>query len=93
MVLDRLRAAAFGTLLYLDTGPFDDLFNEVERLLEAISAIGITRFRNDGTYAGSSHRRLRLRAESAFLRLIEWYRFVPDHGTLDTNPAPTGPRP
>ena len=90
-VLDRVRAVPFGILFFLDTGPYDDLFNEVERLLGAISSIDITRFCNNGTYAGSSHRRLRQRAESAFLRLIEWYRFMPSPDVTD-RPAPPVPR-
>ncbi|MEP7305688.1 MAG: hypothetical protein ABJA98_09235 [Acidobacteriota bacterium] len=90
-VLDRLRAVPFGILFYLDTGPYDDLFNEVERLLGAISSIDITRFCNDDTYAGSSHRRLRQRAEAAFLGLIEWYRPMPGTEASD-RPMRQGPR-
>lgn len=40
------------------------------------SEIGMIGFANDGTYVRSPHRHLRQQAESAFIRLIEWYQFT-----------------
>jgi hypothetical protein len=76
--LERLRAVEFKTLFFLDTGIFSDLFDEVERLLAAVAETGIISFNNDGTYTRPPQRRLHQQAESAFLRLIEWYQFKLD---------------
>ena len=82
--LERLRAVEFKTLFFLDTGVFNDLFDEVERLLAAVAETGMISFDNDGRYTRPPHRRLHQHAESAFLRLIEWYH-------LKLEPASTGP--
>lgn len=76
--LDRLRAVGFGILFFLDTGPFADLLDEVDRVLGAIRPIGIISFGNDGRCARLPERHIRKRAESAFFALIEWY-----HSTLE----------
>ena len=81
--LERLRAVEFRSLFFLDTGIFSDLFDEVERLLAAVAETGMISFNNDGTYTRPPQRRLHQQAESAFLRLIEWYQFKLDPGFPD----------
>lgn len=81
--LERLRAVEFKTLFFLDTGSFSDLFDQVEQLLAAVAEIGMISFNNDGTYSRPPLRRLHQQAESAFLRLIEWYQFKLDPGFPD----------
>jgi len=76
--IERLHAVDFGVLCYLDTGPFADLLDEVERVLGAIRPLALTCFGNDGTFARLPERRLRRRAESAFFRLVEWYQGAAD---------------
>jgi hypothetical protein len=76
--LDRLREVDFGILFFLDTGPFADLLDEVDRVLGAIRPVGIISFGNDGTCGRLPERQVRKRAESAFFRLVEWY-----HGMLN----------
>jgi hypothetical protein len=81
--LDALQAAGIGTAFFLDTGISGDLFDEVERLLSAIAPDRLVSVHEDGTLARTPERRLRKRAESAFLGLIEWYQRKLDPGFPD----------
>lgn len=82
-MLDSLRAVGFGTVFSLDAGTWGDRLQEVDRLLAAIRESGMVSFRRDGTYARATDWRQRRRAESAFLRLLEWYQFKLDPGFPD----------
>ena len=82
-MLDRLRSTGFGILLFVDPGTSGDLFGEVERLFAAIRGDRMVSFRQDGTCARTPDARLRRRAESAFLRLIEWYQLKLDPDFAD----------
>lgn len=82
-MLDGLRAAGFGTVFCLDAGTWGDRLEDVERLLATILEPGMVSFRGDGTYARAADWRQRRRAESAFLRLLEWYQFKLDPGFPD----------
>jgi hypothetical protein len=73
-MLERLRSAGFGTLVYLDPGTSADLFGEVEAIFAGIQATGMVSVRVDGTWSRAPDARLRRQAESAFLGLIEWYQ-------------------
>jgi hypothetical protein len=73
-MLDRLRSVRFGTLLYIDPGTSADLSGEVEALFAAIEDRRMVTVREDGTFARAVDSRLRRHAESAFLRVIEWYQ-------------------
>jgi hypothetical protein len=73
-MLNRLRAVSFATLIYIDPGTSAELFGEVESLFAAIKDGGMVSVRQDGTFARAPQAHLRRRAESAFLRLIEWYQ-------------------
>jgi hypothetical protein len=82
-MLDDLRAVGFGTVFGLDAGTWGDRLEEVDRVLAAIREPGMVSFRGDGTYARAADWRQRRRAESAFLRLLEWYQFKLDPGFPD----------
>ena len=73
-MLAHLRAVDFGSLLFLDTGPQPDFYDEVERLLSAIAIDRMIAFREDGTFAKAPVPSRRRHAEPAFLRLVEWYQ-------------------
>jgi hypothetical protein len=77
-MLETLRAADFGTAIFLDTGRFVDLFDEVERLLMAVVDHRPVTVLADGTFAQAPERGLRKRAESAFFGLLEWYQAKSD---------------
>jgi len=81
--LARLRAVGFGTVCCLDAGTWGDRLEEVERLLAAILEPGMVSFRGDGTYARVADWRHSRRAESAYLRLLEWYQLKLDPGFPD----------
>ena len=81
--LERLRSVRFGTLLYIDPGTSADLFGEVEALFAAIQDTVMVVEREDGTFGRTLDRRMRTRAEAAFLRLIEWYQLKLDSGFPD----------
>jgi hypothetical protein len=82
-MLDRLQSMRFGALLYLDPGTSADLFGDVEALFAGIEDHRMVTVRDDGTFARASQPRLRRRAESAFLGLIEWYQLKLDPGFTD----------
>ena len=81
-MLDRLRAVHFGTLFYIDPGSAD-LFGEVESIFGAIQDHGMISVRDDGTLGRAPDPRRRRLAESAFLRLIEWYQLKLDAKSPD----------
>jgi hypothetical protein len=89
-MLDGLRAAGFGTVLYLDAGTWGERLGEAERLLAAILESGMVSFHGDGTYARAVDWRRRRRAEAALLRLLEWYQFKMDPGFPDGPVLPAG---
>jgi hypothetical protein len=72
--LDYLRSVRFGTLLYIDPGTSAELSLEVEALFAAIADRPMVTVREDGTFARAVDARLRRHAETAFLRVIEWYQ-------------------
>ena len=86
-MLDQLRAVRFGTLFYIDPGSAD-LFGAVESIFEAIQDHGMISVRDDGTLGRTLNPRLRRQAESAFLRLIEWYRLKLDSQSPGGQQAP-----
>jgi hypothetical protein len=92
-LLERLRAERFATLFFLDQGTNGDRLDEVERLLAAIKPEPIVCFMGNGKFAQAPDAEQRRLAETAFLRLIEWYQFRLDPGgaTLaSAEPAPAG---
>ncbi|MEP7305691.1 MAG: hypothetical protein ABJA98_09250 [Acidobacteriota bacterium] len=81
--VDRLQSVGFGTLFLLDAGTSGERLGDAEKLLAAIGEHGMVSFLADGTYAALSDWRQRRRAESAFLRLMEWYQLKLDPGFPD----------
>jgi hypothetical protein len=86
--LERLRSIAFGTLFFLDAGTTGERLEEVERMVAGIRKDRAVSFRGDGTFASMPDWRQRTLAESAFLRLIEWYHFKLDPGFTDGRVLP-----
>jgi hypothetical protein len=79
-MLDRLRSVGFGSLIYLDPGTSADLFGDVEALFAGVNDTHLIRVGKDGAFARVRDPRLRRQAESAFLRLIEWYQLKLESG-------------
>ena len=74
-MLEQLRSVGFATLVYIDPGTSADLFGEAEAIFAGIQDTSImVSVRADGTLGRAPDARLRRRAESAFLGLIEWYQ-------------------
>jgi hypothetical protein len=97
-MLEQLRQVGFGTLLYIDPGTSGDLFADVESLFAGIQDTGMVTVREDGTFGRASNPRLRQCAESAFLRLIEWYQLklesaAPDGSLQAPDAIRVSPRP
>jgi len=87
-MLDELRAIDFGSLLFLDTAPDANFYDEVERLLGAVAADRSVIFREDGTFAKAPPAAARQLAEPAFFRLVEWHQ----RRVEDTAAGHDGPR-
>jgi hypothetical protein len=82
-MLDRLRAIGFGTVFGLDAGTWGERLEDVDRILAAIGEPAMVSFCGDGTLVRAADWRQRRRAETAYLRLLEWYQFKLDPGCPD----------